>query len=227
MAQHAVPEVYNIIRQHKTSIVFVNTRAQAELTFDGLWRLNDENLAIGLHHGSLAIEQRRKVEAAMAAGRLRAVVATSSLDLGVDWASVDLVVQLGAPKGVSRLVQRIGRANHRLDEPSRALLVPANRFEVLECRAAVAAIKSGALDGDKPRPGGLDVLAQHITGMACAAPFSADSLYAEVTGAAPYRDLARAEFDDVLRFVESGGYALSSYERWRRLFRDSLGRYHI
>jgi ATP-dependent Lhr-like helicase len=227
MALHALAEVYQAIKSHKTTLVFVNTRAQAELAFHELWRLNDDNLPIALHHGSLAVEQRRKVEAAMAAGRLRAVVATSSLDLGVDWAAVDLVVQLGAPKGVSRLVQRIGRANHRLDEPSRALLVPANRFEVLECRAAVAAIKSGALDGDKPRPGGLDVLAQHITGMACAAPFTADSLYAEVTGAAPYRDLARAEFDDVLRFVESGGYALSSYERWRRLFRDSLGRYHI
>ena len=118
MAQHAVPEVYNIIRQHKTSIVFVNTRAQAELTFDGLWRLNDENLAIGLHHGSLAIEQRRKVEAAMAAGKLRAVVATSSLDLGIDWGNVDLVIQMGAPKGVSRLMQRIGRANHSSTSPA-------------------------------------------------------------------------------------------------------------
>jgi ATP-dependent Lhr-like helicase len=227
MALHAIAEIYQAIKSHKTTLVFVNTRAQAELAFHELWRLNDDNLPIALHHGSLAVEQRRKVEGAMAAGRLRAVVATSSLDLGVDWAAVDLVIQLGAPKGVSRLVQRIGRANHRLDEPSRALLVPANRFEVLECRAAVAAIKSGALDGDKPRPGGLDVLAQHITGMACAEPFTADALFAEVTSAAPYHDLSRAEFDDVLRFVETGGYALSSYERWRRLFRDSLGRYHI
>ena len=120
MGRHAIPEIYNIIRQHKTSIVFVNTRAQAELAFDGLWRINEDNLAIGLHHGSLAVEQRRKVEAAMAAGKLRAVVATSSLDLGIDWGDVDLVIQMGAPKGVSRLMQRIGRANHRLDEPSRA-----------------------------------------------------------------------------------------------------------
>ncbi|MCH5824147.1 hypothetical protein MMA61_24490, partial [Salmonella enterica] len=90
-----------------------------------------------LHHGSLAVEQRRKVEAAMAAGRLRAIVATSSLDLGIDWGDVDLVIQLGAPKGVSRLMQRIGRANHRLDEPSRAMIAPANRFEVLESLAAL------------------------------------------------------------------------------------------
>ncbi len=227
MALHALPEIYSAVKAHRTTLVFVNTRAQAELAFRELWRLNDDNLPIALHHGSLAVEQRRKVEAAMAAGRLRAVVATSSLDLGVDWAAVDLVVQLGAPKGVSRLVQRVGRANHRLDSPSRAVLVPGNRFEVLECRAAVTAIRSGALDGEKPRPGGLDVLAQHITGMACAAPFTADALYEEIRDAAPYRDLTRQDFDGVLRFVANGGYALAAYERWHRLFCDSLGRYHI
>src|SRR5215510_6488757 len=141
MGHHAVPEVYNTIRQHKTSIVFVNTRAQAELVFDRLWRINEENLAIGLHHGSLAVEQRRKV---------RAVVATSSLDLGIDWGDVDLVIQMGAPKGVSRLMQRIGRANHRLEEPSRAMIAPANRFEVLESLAALEAVEARELDGEPP-----------------------------------------------------------------------------
>ncbi|HYM04343.1 MAG TPA: ligase-associated DNA damage response DEXH box helicase, partial [Stellaceae bacterium] len=227
MALHALAEVYDKIKRHRTTLVFVNTRAQAELCFQELWRLNADNLPIALHHGSLAVEQRRKVEAWMAAGRLRAVVATSSLDLGIDWGAVDLVVQVGAPKGVSRLTQRIGRANHRLDEPSRALLVPANRFEVLECRAALRALERGELDGARPRPGGLDVLAQHVLGMACAEPFTADALYAEVTGAAPYAGLSRRDFDDVLAFAEHGGYALRSYERWRRLFRDSLERYHV
>jgi ATP-dependent helicase Lhr and Lhr-like helicase len=227
MAIHAVPDIYNAIAAHNTTLVFVNTRAQAELAFQALWRLNDANLPIGLHHGSLAVEQRRKIEKAMAEGRLRAVVATSSLDLGVDWASVDLVIQLGAPKGVSRLVQRIGRANHRLDAPSRAILVPANRFEFLECQAAADGVAKNLLDGDPPRPGGLDVLAQHILGMACAAPFTADELFDEVTNAAPYAGLARKDFDDALGFVESGGYALRAYERWHRLFRDSLGRYRV
>jgi len=227
MAVFALPAVYDAIRRHRTTIVFVNTRAQAEIVFQELWRRNDDNLAIALHHGSLAAEQRRKVEAAMAAGKLRAVVATSSLDLGIDWGDVDLVIQVGAPKGVSRLTQRIGRANHRLDEPSRALLVPANRFEVLECRAALEALAAGELDGERPRAGGLDVLAQHIMGMACAAPFTADDLFAEVTGAAPYAELARRDFDDVLRFVVDGGYALRTYEQWRRLYGDSEGRYHV
>jgi ATP-dependent Lhr-like helicase len=227
MALHALAEVYETIRRHRTVLIFVNTRAQAELCFQELWRLNEDNLPIALHHGSLAVEQRRKVEAAMAAGKLRAVVATSSLDLGIDWGDVDLVVQIGAPKGVSRLVQRIGRANHRLDEPSRALLVPSNRFEVLECHAAATAVAEGALDGDKPRPGGLDVLAQHLLGMACCRPFTADEMYEEVRTATPYAALSRADFDDTLRFVENGGYSLAAYERWRRLFRDSLGRYHV
>ncbi|HQT68072.1 MAG TPA: ligase-associated DNA damage response DEXH box helicase [Acetobacteraceae bacterium] len=211
----------------RMSIVFVNTRAQAELMFQELWKHNHDHLPIGLHHGSLESALRLRVEAAMAAGSLRAVVATSSLDLGIDWAGVDQVIQIGAPKGVSRLLQRLGRANHRLDEASRALLVPANRFEVLECEAAIAGVAAGALDGDPPAPGGLDVLAQHMLGMACAAPFHADDLFAEVTRAAPYALLPRRDFDDVLAYVENGGYALAAYEAYRKLFRDSEGRYHV
>jgi ATP-dependent Lhr-like helicase len=221
MAVHAMEEVYERIRAVKTCIVFVNTRAQAELCFQGLWRFNTENLPIGIHHGSLEIEQRRKVEAAMARGELRAVVATSSLDLGIDWGSVDLVVQVGAPKGASRLIQRIGRANHRLDEPSRALLVPGNRFEYLECRAAADAVAEKSFDNDPVVAGGLDVLAQHILGMACSGPFTADGLFAEVTSAAPYAGLTRRDFDDAVRFVSTGGYALGNYERFRRLKLDA------
>ncbi len=227
MGLASAPEIYRRIRDARVTIVFVNTRAQAELVFQALWRLNEATLPIGLHHGSLTVEQRRKVEAAMAAGTLRAVVATASLDLGIDWGDVDQVIQVGAPKGVARLLQRVGRANHRMDEPSRAVLVPANRFEVIECAAALEAIRHGELDGDPPRPGGLDVLAQHVLAMACHAPFHPDDLYAEVTRAAPYAALPRQDFDDLLRFVEDGGYALSGYERFRRLFRDAEGRVHV
>ena len=217
MALHSVPALYEEIKKRKTTLVFVNTRAQAELVFQGLWRLNDDNLAIGLHHGSLAVEQRRKIEAAMARGALRAVVATSSLDLGIDWGDIDLVIQVGAPKGASRLLQRIGRANHRLDEPSRALLVPANRFEVLECKAAIEAALEKDLDEYPPRPYCLDVLAQHILCLACAASVDPDALYLEVTTAAPYAALPREEFEQVFAFVRDGGYALKAYDRWKRL----------
>nr|WP_193170777.1 ligase-associated DNA damage response DEXH box helicase [Nisaea nitritireducens] len=217
MGSYAVEDIYEQICGAATTLVFVNTRAQAEILFQALWKINEQNLPIALHHGSLAAEQRRKVEAIMSQGGLRAVVATSSLDLGIDWAAVDLVIQVGAPKGSSRLLQRIGRANHRLDQPSRAILIPANRFEVLECQAAIDAVKEMTLDGELPSEGALDVLAQHILGTACAGPFHPDQLYEEVRTAAPYADLGREDFDAVLRFVTDGGYALRTYDRFRRL----------
>lgn len=227
MGLASAPEIYRRIEAARVTIVFVNTRAQAELIFAALWRLNEAALPIAMHHGSLEIGLRRKVEAAMAEGRLRAVVATASLDLGIDWGNVDQVIQVGAPKGVSRLLQRVGRANHRMDEPSRAVLVPANRFEVVECVAATEAVEAGDLDGEAPRPGGLDVLAQHVLAVACSAPFHPDELYAEVIRAGAYATLTRRDFDDVVGFVENGGYALAAYDRFRRLFRDSEGRLHV
>jgi ATP-dependent Lhr-like helicase len=172
------------------------------------------HLAIALHHGSLDAARRRKVEAAMAAGTLEAVVCTSTLDLGVDWGDVDLVINVGAPKGASRLIQRVGRANHRLDEPSRAFLVPSNRFEVLECRAALEAAAAGDHDAVQHRTGALDVLAQHILGVACSAPFQHDALFREVRSASPYADLTRAQFDRVVEFVADRRLRAQVYERY-------------
>src|SRR5690242_19880698 len=226
-ARHALGEIYNLIKRYTMTLVFVNTRSQAESIFQQLWGMNDDNLPIALHHGSLDVAQRRRVEDAMAAGRLRAVVATSSLDLGIDWGEVDLVINVGAPKGASRLLQRIGRANHRMDEPSRGVLIPANRFEVLECRAAIDAVAENAQDTPPLRTGGLDVLAQHVLGCACGVPFRADDLYAEVTTAAPYRALSRADFDATIDFVATGGYALKSYERFAKIRLTQDGTWRI
>jgi ATP-dependent helicase Lhr and Lhr-like helicase len=223
--RHAMGEVYQAIKGTGMALVFVNTRFQAELAFQELWKINDDGLPIALHHGSLEVGQRRKVESAMAEGRLRAIVCTSTLDLGIDWGDVDLVIQMGAPKGAARLVQRIGRSNHRLDEVSQALLVPTNRFEMLECRAAQEAVGAGLLDGEQPRQGALDILAQHIMGRAVGEAFFADDLYDEVRRAAPYHGLPRETFDRVLGFVRDGGYALQSYDRFARLIRDQEGRY--
>jgi ATP-dependent Lhr-like helicase len=227
MGLASASRVLERIAEANMTIVFVNTRAQGELMFQALWKLNTETLPIAIHHGSLDVAQRRRVEAAMAEGRLRAVIATSSLDLGIDWGGVDQVIQVGAPKGVSRLLQRVGRANHRMDETSHAILVPANRFEVLECEAARQGVAAREQDGDAPRPGGLDVLAQHLLGLACAAPFHPDDAFAEITRAAPYAGLDRATFEAVLSFVEDGGYALQAYERYRKLFRDAEGLVHV
>jgi len=225
--RYAVAEIYAAIKAHRLSLVFVNTRSQAELMFQELWRVNDDSLPIALHHGSLDAARRRKVEAAMAAGALKAVVCTSTLDLGIDWGDVDLVINVGAPKGASRLIQRVGRANHRLDEPSQALLVPSNRFEVLECRAAIDAAEAGDHDAVQYRKGALDVLAQHVWGTACAGPFVPDALYREVVSAAPYAGLERADFDRILEFVATGGYALRAYERYARLRPTGDGRLRL
>ena len=185
-ARYAIPEIYDAIRRHRTTLLFVNTRSQAEMLFQELWRVNEDSLPIALHHGSLDVGQRRRVEKAMETNSLSAIVATSTLDLGIDWGDVDLVIHVGAPKGASRLAQRIGRSNHRMDEPSKALLIPANLFEVLECRAALEANYLGAQDTPPLIAGALDVLAQHVLGSACGAPFEAGQLYEEVISAAPY-----------------------------------------
>jgi len=226
-AAWAVPQIYEAIRQHRTTLVFTNTRFLAEYIFQLLWDVNEDKLPIGIHHGSLSSEARRKVEAAMARGGLRALVCTASLDLGVDWGDIDLVVQMGAPKGSSRLLQRIGRANHRLDSPSKALLVPGNRFEFLEAMAALEAVEEGQRDGEEFRPGGLDVLAQHVMACACAAPFHEDALYAELLSAAPYASLTPEAWARVLEFVATGGYALRAYDRYRRIVRAADGMWRL
>jgi ATP-dependent Lhr-like helicase len=226
-ARYAMGEVYEAIRQHRTTILFVNTRSQAEMLFQELWRINDDSLPIALHHGSLDAGQRRRVEAAMSENRLRAVVATSTLDLGLDWGDVDLVIHVGAPKGASRLAQRIGRSNHRMDEPSKAILVPANRFEVMECQAALDANYLGAQDTPPVGAGALDVLCQHIMGMACADPFDALLLYDEIVSASPYAHLSWEMFERALDFVATGGYALKSYERYVKIRKNKDGLWRV
>ena len=223
----AAVQVMREIERHRTTLIFCNTRGLAELIFQDLWKVNEQGLPIGIHHGSLAVEARRKVEAAIAAGRLRGLVCTASLDLGVDWGDIDLVIQMGAPKGSSRLLQRIGRANHRLDEPSEGLLVPGNRFEFLEARAALDAVDEGELDQDAFRAGALDVLAQHVMAAACAAPFDQDEMLAEIRSAAPYAGLDEETLARILGFIETGGYALRAYDKFRRLKRDEDGNWRV
>lgn len=225
--RYAAPQVMEQIAAHRTTLIFCNTRGLAELIFQELWKINEDKLPIGIHHGSLDREARSRMEAAMAAGRLRALVATASLDLGIDWGDVDCVIQMGAPKGSSRLLQRIGRANHRLDEASEAVLVPGNRFEYLEARAAVDAVEAGERDHEEFRPGAMDVLAQHLMAVACAAPFRTEEMLAELHGAAPYRTIDAATLDRVLGFVADGGYALRAYDRFRRLTRGRDGIWRV
>ncbi len=219
----AVDQLYEAIQANRTTLVFTNTRFLAEFIFQCLWDVNEDNLPIGVHHGSLSKEARRRVEDAMAAGELRALVCTASLDLGVDWGDIDLVVQMGAPKGSSRLLQRIGRAGHRMDAASRALLVPGNRFEFLEAMAAKDAVDEGQRDGEDFRAGGLDVLAQHVMACACAAPFHEDDMLAEIRSSMAYAWVDATALQRVLGFVENGGYALRAYDKFKRIVRGKDG----
>lgn len=226
-AAWALPQLYEAIRRNRTTLVFTNTRFLAEYIFQLLWDANEDKLPIGIHHGSLSKEARRKVEGAMARGELRALVCTASLDLGVDWGDIDMVVQMGAPKGSSRLLQRIGRANHRLDQPSRAMLVPGNRFEFLEAMAARDAVNEGQRDGEDFRPGGLDVLAQHVMAIACAGPFHEAALLAEIRSSLAYAWIDERGWERVLNFVATGGYALRAYDRFQRIVRLKDGTWRL
>jgi ATP-dependent Lhr-like helicase len=225
--QYAVPQLIEEIGRNRTTLIFCNTRFLAEFIFQRLWDANDPKYPIGIHHGSLSVEARRKVEGAMAAGELKALVCTASLDLGVDWGDVDCVIQMGAPKGSSRLLQRIGRSNHRMDVPSKALLVPGNRFEYLEAQAAFDAVEEGVRDGEVFRPGGYDVLAQHVMACACAAPFNEAELLDEVRSAMPYSGLDAATFGRVIEFVATGGYALKAYDKFRKLVPYGKGNWRL
>ena len=226
-AAYAIPAVMQQIRQHNTTLIFHNTRAQAEIFFHNLWLANEDSLPIGIHHGSLDRQQRERVEDAMVRGDLRAIVCTGSLDLGIDWGDVDLVIQVGAPKNVKRLVQRIGRANHRYNAPSKALLVPANRFEVIECVAALQAVRDHDLDGETRGPGPRDVLCQHILLAAASGPFEADAMYIEMSSVGAFVGLTRAQFDACLDFCATGGYALRTYDRWQKLVQRADGEWQL
>ena len=227
MAGYAIKEIYKKIQNSTMSIVFVNTRAQAELIFNKLWHENEINLKIAVHHGSLEKEIRRKVENMMSLGQLDCVVATSSLDLGIDWGNVNLVIQIGSPKGIARFLQRIGRSNHRLNEPSKAILVPSNRFEYLECVSAISSIKEKILDETKEKEGSLDVLAQHILGVACSKPFEVNELFVEIKNSWPYRNLQMGKFLEVLEFVKNGGYSLKNYDQYSKIGLNKQNLYAI
>ena len=214
---HAISEIYKKLLGIGKTIIFVNTRGQAEFVFHELWNNNIKKYKIAIHHGSLDLELRKKVETKMSQGILDCVVATSSLDLGIDWAEIDLVIQIGAPKGLNRLIQRIGRSNHRYNQPSKAFLVPTNRFEYLECFAATNAIKKNFLDDILVKKGALDVLAQYVYGTACSETFEPKKLCNIVSSTAPYKHLSFENFLRVVNFVKDGGYALKNYEKYKRL----------
>lgn len=226
MVEHSTKEIYKIISKKKC-IIFVNTRAQAELLYQNLWKLNFSNIKIALHHGSLERNLRINVEHKMSCGEIDCIVATSSLDMGLDWSNVEMVIQVGAPKGVTRLIQRIGRSNHTSDGVSQAILVPTNMFEFIECSAALDAIKREDLEISHERVGSIDVLAQHVMGIACSSEFDVNKLYNNIRKVWPYRHLQKEKFLRVIEFLKNGGYSLKKYQQFSKLKEFLPGKYTI
>ena len=211
-----------------TSLLSTNTRSQAELwhrALSAVWPEDQGTLA--LHHGSLDPKLRGEAERGLREGTVRCVVATSSLDLGVDFPAVDQVLQLGSPKGMARLLQRAGRARHRPGEPAHVVCVPTHALEMLEYAAVRQALAHGRVEPRTPPKLSLDVLAQHCVTLALGGGFDADALFAEVRGTHAFAELDPLTWQAVLEFIVQGGSALAHYPDYRRVVRDATGRYVV
>jgi ATP-dependent helicase Lhr and Lhr-like helicase len=216
------------IERSGTTLVFTNVRSQAEIWYQLLLQARPEWAGhIALHHGSLDKSTREWVEQGLKEGTLRAVVATSSLDLGVDFLPVERVLQVGSAKGVARMLQRAGRSGHAPGRPSRVTLVPTNTLEIIEAAAARRAAHAGRVEKRESPTKPLDVLVQHLVTVALGGGFRADELYQEVTTAWAYRGLTRAEFDWAVAFCERGGESLGAYPEYHRIARDDEGIYRV
>lgn len=211
-----------------TTLVFTNVRSQAEIWYQLLLQARPEWAGhIALHHGSLDKATREWVEEGLKQGTLRAVVATSSLDLGVDFLPVERVLQIGSAKGVARMMQRAGRSGHAPGRPSRVTLVPTNTMELIEAAAARHAAHAGRVERRIPPAKPLDVLVQHIVTVALGGGFTPDAFFVEVTSAWSYRELTRAEFDWAVTFCERGGESLRAYPEYHRIVRGDDGVYRV
>lgn len=226
-ARMQLPVVEEIERSG-TTLVFTNVRSQAEAWYQLLLQARPEWAGhIALHHGSLDKATREWVEQGLKEGTLRAVVATSSLDLGVDFLPVERVLQVGSAKGVARMMQRAGRSGHAPGRASRVTLVPTHTMEIVEGAAARRAAQAGRVEKRTAPSKPFDVLVQHLVTVALGGGFRADELYAELVTAWSYRTLTRAEFDWTLAFCERGGESLHAYPEYHRIVRDEDGVYRV
>ncbi|MFK7734453.1 MAG: ligase-associated DNA damage response DEXH box helicase [Pirellulaceae bacterium] len=213
-----VPEVANRLEQAASALVFANTRSQTEIWYHELLRARPDWAGqIALHHGSLDTEVRKWVENGLREGRLRAVVCTSSLDLGVDFTSVDLVIQVGSPKGAARLLQRAGRSGHQPEATSQLAFVPTNAIELIELSAAQAAIRDGYLEGRIPLNKPMDVLTQHLVTVAIGGGFRSQEMLEEVRRCHAYQSLTDQEWQWALQFITHGGNSLQAYPDFKRV----------
>ncbi len=218
LGSRMIPRVVSELDGTRSALVFTNVRSSAEIWHQEILKLRpDWSDVVGLHHGSVDREQRCQTEDGLRDGRLRAVVCTSSLDLGVDFSPVERVIQVGSPKGAARLLQRAGRSGHQPGAVSRATCVPTHALELLEFAAARRAIEMGRLEARPPLRAPLDVLAQHLVTLALGGGFRAEEAFDEIRQAYSYRDLVRQEFEWVLDYITTGGNALRAYAEYKKV----------
>jgi len=227
MGMRLLPQVVTRIEQATTTLVFTNTRSQAERWFDAICSARPEwKKVVALHHGSVDRELRTEAEAGLKAGRLKCVVATSSLDLGVDFGPVEQVLQVGSPKGIARLLQRAGRSGHAPGATGRLVCVPTHALELIECAAARTAAAAGRVEPRRPLVMPLDCLAQHIVTVACSGGFRAADLLAEVRSTHAFATLDDASWQWALDFAARGGRALAAYPHYARII-ERFGRWYV
>jgi ATP-dependent Lhr-like helicase len=227
MGMRLVPQVVAAIERAATTLVFTNTRSQAERWFDAIAAARpDWRKTLALHHGSVDRDLRTKAEAGLRAGKLKCVVATSSLDLGVDFGPVEQVLQIGSPKGIARLLQRAGRSGHAPGAVGRLVCVPTHALELIECAAARRAAEAGTVEARPPLTAALDCLAQHIVTVACSGGFREADLRAEVQGTRAFADLDDASWRWAMDFAARGGPALAAYPDYARI-KERFGRWYV
>ncbi len=222
---YALKEIHKIIKNKKT-IIFVNTRAQAEILFKNLY-LCFKDLKIGIYHSSLSKKVREETETKIKNDKINSVISTSSLEMGIDWKNIDKIINIGAPKSVNKIIQRTGRSNHQHDGISEAILIPTNKFEYLECLALKNLISNNEFDKINEKKGSKDVLCQHLLLISCNSSFSPESVYKSIVKTYPYKSLKREEFYQILQFVYNGGYVLKSYKDWAKLKKLKNGNYIV
>ncbi len=228
MGMRMLPDVVAALDPEHSTLIFCNTRAQAELWYQAIGFARPEwREVMALHHGSIERSERERVERGVKGGTIRLVVCTSSLDLGVDFAPVERVVQIGSPKGVARLLQRAGRSGHRPGASAHILCVPTHAMELLEAEAVRRAIEDGVIEPRLPLSKPLDVLAQHMVTRGLGGGFAAEELFSEVRTAWSYRDLTREEFEWALALVREGGGTLRAYPMYHKVAADEGGVYRV
>jgi ATP-dependent Lhr-like helicase len=227
MGMRLLPQVVAAIERASTTLVFTNTRSQAERWFEAIAATRpDWKKSLALHHGSVDRDLRTRAEAGLRAGRMKCVVATSSLDLGVDFGPVEQVLQIGSPKGIARLLQRAGRSGHAPGAVGRLVCVPTHALELIECAAARRAAEAGTVEARPPLTAALDCLAQHLVTVACSGGFREAELRAEVQGTRAFADLDEASWRWAMDFAARGGPALAAYPDYARI-KERFGRWYV